>query len=103
MILQDRTLAFILHCFLFLFSLDIQIETKSKICLIGTSFYHNIGMEGEVMGSRPTKCVCVCLCNLPIKKKKGYLDKKWSFVSITLILPTLTDPFIPFNIFQLHT
>ena len=69
MILQDRTLAFILHCFLFLFSLDIQIETKSKICLIGTSFYHNIGMEGEVMGSRPTECVCVCLCNLPIKKK----------------------------------
>ena len=72
MILQDRTLAFILHCFLFLFRLDIQIETKSKICLIGTSFYHNIGMEGVVMGSRPTVCVCVCvcLCNLPIKKKR---------------------------------
>ena len=103
MILQDRTLTFILHCFLFLFSLDIQIESKSKICSIGTSFYHNIRMEGEVMGSRSTECVCVCLCNLPIKKKKGYLDKKWSFVSITLILPTLTDPFIPFNIFQLHT
>ena len=79
MILQDRTLAFILHCFLFLFSLDIQIETKSKICLIGTSFYHNIGMEGEVMGSRPTECVCVCLCNLPIKKKKRIFRQEMVF------------------------
>ena len=103
MILQDRTLTFILHCFLFLFSLDIQIESKSKICSIGTSFYHNIRMEGEVMGSRPTKCVCVCICVTYQLKKKEYLDKKWSFVSITVILPTLTDPFIPFNIFQLHT
>lgn len=101
MILQDRTLTFILHCFLFLFSLDIQIESKSKICLIGTPFCHNIWMEGEVMCSRPTECVCVY--ETYQLKKKGYLDKKWSFVSITVILPTLTDPFIPFNIFQLHS
>ena len=79
MILQDGTLTFILDCFLFLFSLDIQIESKSKICLIGTSFYHNIGMEGEVMGSRPTECVCVCLCNLPIKKKKRIFRQEMVF------------------------
>ena len=30
----------------------------------GTSFFHNNGMEGEVMGLRPTGCAC----NLPIKK-----------------------------------
>lgn len=53
------------------------------------------------MCSRPTECVCVY--ETYQLKKKGYLDKKWSFVSITVILPTLTDPFIPFNIFQLHS
>ena len=36
--------------------------------------------------------MCVCVCVTYQLKKKGYLDKKWSFVSITVILPTLTDP-----------
>ena len=34
-------------------------------CSTGTSFSHNNGMEGEVMGSRLIRCVC----NLPIKNK----------------------------------
>jgi hypothetical protein len=29
----------------------------------GTSFSHNYGIEGEVVGSKPTRCVC----NLPKK------------------------------------
>ena len=34
-------------------------------CSNGTSFFNSSGMEGEAVGSRPTRC----MCNLPIKKK----------------------------------
>ena len=35
-----------------------------------TSFSHNNGMEGEVMGSRPTRC----MCNLLQKKDMSLQD-----------------------------
>ncbi len=44
----------------------------------GTSFSHNNGIEGEVMDSRPTGCVC----NLPIKKNLYFQCNLFGFVFI---------------------
>jgi hypothetical protein len=38
----------------------------------GTTFSHNNGVEGEVVGSRSTGC----MCNLPIKKSTLILHGK---------------------------
>ena len=37
-------------------------------CSNGASSFHNNGMEGEVVGTKPSGCVR----KLPIKKKKSY-------------------------------
>ena len=48
----------------------------------GTSSHNNIEMEGEVMGSKPTKC----LCNLLIKKKKVVKGTSLFVSSVLLFL-----------------
>ena len=35
-----------------------------------TSSFHNNGMKGEVVGSRPTRC----MCNLSIKRTPSIID-----------------------------
>ena len=48
----------------------------------GTSSHNNIEMEGEVMGSKPTEC----LCNLLIKKKKVVKGTSLFVSSVLLFL-----------------
>ena len=45
---------------------------------IGTSFSHNIGMEGEFVDFRPIGCLCR-QCSLSIKKSVGLLGVASAF------------------------